>query len=276
MELRSHSGVDAFLDVVGDFLLRDEARHNLMFGICTTLRTAPDAYPEALLWSVEEDGDVVAAALMTPPFNLVVAQPRDEGALRFLAASLSARLPGVTGALPEAETFAQAWGVPHRLRMASGRVCRPSGAAVGRCGGDAPRGPRGPRARDRVDPCVRGRVDSGRRASPRPRTGRRPEPESGGTRVSRSGRTGARSSRCRGSAAGRRTGRASARCTRRRRCGAGGTRAHSSAQLSAELLAGGLDYCFLYTDLANPTSNKIYMNVGYELVCESADYAFEN
>ena len=47
-------------------------------------------------------------------------------------------------------------------------------------------------------------------------------------------------------------------------------------QLSAELLAGGLDYCFLYTDLANPTSNKIYMNVGYELVCESADYAFEN
>ena len=133
MELRSHPGVDAFLDVVGDFLLRDEARHNLMFGICTTLRAAPDAYPEALLWSVEDGGDVVAAALMTPPFNLVVAQPRDEGALRFLAASLSARLPGVTGAMPEAETFAQAWGVPYRLRMGQGvyavRQVRPWDAA---------------------------------------------------------------------------------------------------------------------------------------------------
>jgi predicted GNAT family acetyltransferase len=28
--------------------------------------------------------------------------------------------------------------------------------------------------------------------------------------------------------------------------------------------------------MANPTSNRIYMNVGYELVCESADYVFEN
>jgi predicted GNAT family acetyltransferase len=36
-----------------------------------------------------------------------------------------------------------------------------------------------------------------------------------------------------------------------------------------------LEYCFLYTDLSNPTSNRIYMNVGYELVCESADYVFE-
>jgi hypothetical protein len=46
------------------------------------------------------------------------------------------------------------------------------------------------------------------------------------------------------------------------------------AELSRRLLDDGRDYCFLYTDLANPTSNRIYMDVGYELVCESADYAF--
>jgi len=47
------------------------------------------------------------------------------------------------------------------------------------------------------------------------------------------------------------------------------------AQLSRQLLDEGRDYCFLYTDLANPTSNRIYMDVGYELVCESADYVFQ-
>jgi predicted GNAT family acetyltransferase len=39
-------------------------------------------------------------------------------------------------------------------------------------------------------------------------------------------------------------------------------------------LRAGRDYCFLYTDLANPTSNRIYMNLGYERLCDSADYAF--
>jgi predicted GNAT family acetyltransferase len=48
-----------------------------------------------------------------------------------------------------------------------------------------------------------------------------------------------------------------------------------TAELSAELLAGGRDYCFLYTDLANPTSNRIYQAIGYEFVCESAEYAFD-
>jgi predicted GNAT family acetyltransferase len=27
--------------------------------------------------------------------------------------------------------------------------------------------------------------------------------------------------------------------------------------------------------LANPTSNKIYADIGYEPVCDSVDYAFE-
>jgi predicted GNAT family acetyltransferase len=47
------------------------------------------------------------------------------------------------------------------------------------------------------------------------------------------------------------------------------------ARVTQHLLDGGRDYCFLYTDLANPTSNKIYVNVGYEYVCDSVDYAFE-
>ena len=48
-----------------------------------------------------------------------------------------------------------------------------------------------------------------------------------------------------------------------------------TAHATKQCLARGLDYCFLYTDLSNPTSNKIYMNIGYERVCDSAEYVFD-
>ncbi|MBA3402395.1 MAG: GNAT family N-acetyltransferase [Actinobacteria bacterium] len=47
-----------------------------------------------------------------------------------------------------------------------------------------------------------------------------------------------------------------------------------TAAVSAERLAAGRQFCFLYTDLDNPTSNKIYTNIGYEPVCDSVEYAF--
>ncbi len=46
------------------------------------------------------------------------------------------------------------------------------------------------------------------------------------------------------------------------------------AHVSAELLASGRRFCFLYTNLANPTSNKIYADLGYEPVCDSRQIEF--
>jgi predicted GNAT family acetyltransferase len=45
------------------------------------------------------------------------------------------------------------------------------------------------------------------------------------------------------------------------------------AAMSQVLLNAGNKYCCLYTDLANPTSNKIYRDIGYEAVCDVAAYA---
>ena len=47
-----------------------------------------------------------------------------------------------------------------------------------------------------------------------------------------------------------------------------------TARVSAEQLAAGRRFCFLYTDLANPTSNKIYVAIGYRRVCDAIQYAF--
>jgi predicted GNAT family acetyltransferase len=48
-----------------------------------------------------------------------------------------------------------------------------------------------------------------------------------------------------------------------------------TAAVSTVRLGSGARVCFLYTDLANPTSNRIYQNVGYEPVCDAAEFRFE-
>ena len=45
--------------------------------------------------------------------------------------------------------------------------------------------------------------------------------------------------------------------------------------MSALLLGEGRTFCFLYTDLANPTSNRIYQQIGYEPVTDALMVAFE-
>ncbi len=46
------------------------------------------------------------------------------------------------------------------------------------------------------------------------------------------------------------------------------------AELTRERLSSGLEYCFLFTDLANPTSNAIYARIGYEQVADWDQWVF--
>lgn len=48
------------------------------------------------------------------------------------------------------------------------------------------------------------------------------------------------------------------------------------ARLSRHLLAEGYQFCSLYTDLANPTSNHIYSEIGYKPISESIMYSFKS
>jgi predicted GNAT family acetyltransferase len=47
------------------------------------------------------------------------------------------------------------------------------------------------------------------------------------------------------------------------------------AYLSQMMLDSGRKFCFLFTDLSNPTSNHIYQQIGYEPVCDVDNYVFE-
>ena len=46
----------------------------------------------------------------------------------------------------------------------------------------------------------------------------------------------------------------------------------ATAKLTQHLLGNGKKETNLYTDMTNPTSNKIYMDIGYEFVCDSVHF----
>ncbi|MEO8228861.1 MAG: GNAT family N-acetyltransferase [Chloroflexota bacterium] len=112
--------VDAFLDAAGPFLAAREAEHNLILGICSTVqaRLAPADEPLDFL-VVRSDGAVVLAAVRTPPWNLVLSEVDDPTAVVALADALTDRdLPGVLGPTESAGIFAERW------TLAAGRTPR--------------------------------------------------------------------------------------------------------------------------------------------------------
>jgi predicted GNAT family acetyltransferase len=279
MNLVAHDDVQSFLEAAGPVLLRDEARHNLIYGICATLVETPDAYPDFHLWTVELQVEPVLAMVMTPPYNIAISQPAEPEGVSFAARALKDQgieLPGVTGALPEADAFADEWellsSVKRRLRMAQGVYAvdsvRPARAVEGRM--------RLAGAGDRdllvkwFDAFFVESVPADARHQKGEAAVDRRLASSGGFALWEDGEVVSMSGFGGETPHGIRIGPVYTPPQLRRR----GYASALVAQLSGQLLDEGREYCFLYTDLANPTSNRIYTDVGYELVCESADYAF--
>jgi hypothetical protein len=270
----------AFRERAADLLLADEARHNLMLGILWTLTERPGVYEEARLWTVEDQGRPVVAAIHTPPWNLVVSRPSQDGAIEALAEGLHQQrieLPGVTGADPEGDAFAGAWsartGTTARLSMAQ-RIYRLTTVRPVRFVSGSMRDAT---EQDRNllvewvtaftaevfhegvpgDPARM--VDLGLRGD-----GAGLVLWEDGPPVSMAGFGGRTPN-------GARVGPVYTPPSLRRR----GYATAVVAALSQSLLDEGRRFCFLYTDLANPTSNRIYIDIGYGPVCDSRDYRFE-
>ncbi len=273
----------AFLDTAGPFLADREAEHNLLFGIAATLITDPERRMTAPPYfaAVRRDEDVVAAALMTPPYNIVVSLVDDPAAIPALAADLDrgrVHVPGVTAPVEVAAAFASLWAERHAVtsqRSIAERVYRAERivppdnvpgttrlatsadrdlliAWVGAFLAEALDRPEPERTSDLVDGALRSgsRVfhlweHDGRPVSMAAVTGPTPN--------------GIRIGPVYTPPEDRRHGFASAV-----------TAAASQAQLDQ-----GRRYVFLFTDLANPTSNRIYQAIGFEPVVDVDIWTFE-
>jgi len=284
MEAFAFSDPVEFLERAGSLLEGDAARHNLILALAGVLRDRPEVYPEFGLWVVEDGGRPQAAALMTPPFNLVLADAADDAALPPLTVAVRESglpVPGVVGNLPTVDRFNEAWaplaGVVPRLHMAEGVFALERVAATPAADGAARPAVPADRAlvldwldafwvealpespqRERVERMVDHRLD--------------PEVidagfwvwEVGGTAASLVGYGGPTPD-------GIRIGPVYTPPERRGR----GYGTSLVAAVSSWLLAHGRRRCYLYTDLANPTSNAIYRRIGYRQVAEAAEYGYE-
>jgi GNAT superfamily N-acetyltransferase len=283
MDVRTFDDPGTFRGAALPLLQASAARNNLILGILATLIEHPGVYPEFDLWLAEHGGVPAGAALRTHPYNVVVADPTDPAAIDALCDAVVAAgtdVPGVVANLPWTPRFVERWrrATGHHAKKVLGqgvyaltrvRDPRPAPGAHRPC-----------RPEDR-DLLRRWLADFGAEALPH----QDPDPvrterlldvrlsgsgdaglwlwELDGEPVSLAGFSGA-------GEGGSRIGPVYTPPSHRGR----GFASNLVAELSRWVLARGIPACFLYTDLDNPTANGIYVEVGYERVAESAEYAF--
>lgn len=283
MQVRRHTEPERFLATIdgGDTLF--EARNNLVFGVAGTLIQRPGLYETFHLWTVQDDDTLLAAGVHTPPWRPALADAGDPAAVALLADAMHedvGAIEGVLGNLPTVDWFADAWvgltGATREVVMREGvfrlesvaGVPIPEGSARPATGADtelmvqwfmdflAEALPHEPPNEDQARQGVAMRLDD--------------NPTNGlwvwevaGEVVALSGFGGP-------TPHGVRIGPVYTPPENR---GRGYATALVAAQ-SQWLLDTGRRFCFLFTDLANPTSNAIYERIGYRKVAEAMDYRF--
>lgn len=282
MEIHRPAGATEFLDLALPLLERDEARNQLPLAVAGTVAQHPESYDEARFWVALDGGEPVAAALHTMPYGALLADPVSDAGLSAMLAALAEddpEVPGLVGMAPHidaaAGTLAASTGRRTERLLSQGvyalREVRPVPRASG-----APRpaadGDRELLRRWMTDFADESLPDPGREIDRIDRTldVRLHSDDAGywlwevdGEPVSLSGFGGPTPS-------GIRIGPVYTPPEHRRR----GYATTLVADQSAWLLEHGYRFCFLYTDLENPTSNRIYEEIGYERIGDSADYRF--
>ena len=281
MKLIRYEAAPAFLARAQAWLEQNEVANNLILGIAVRLAEHPERIKQPpYLATVEADGALIAAAVMTPPHRVLLysAAGGDPAPLRPVLDDVRAsgwHLPGVMAPSATSEAFARLWSA------ATGRAYRPAlaerayelrrvipPAAVSgylrlatetdlplaadwayRFLQDAGLPGAAEEAHEiaaqRVDDCDLFFWDDGGPVSMAAKT--------------------------------RHTTRGiviSLVYTPRGLRGRGYASACVAA-LSQQLLDAGWEFCALFTDLANPTSNDIYQRIGYRPVCDFDEYDFE-
>jgi uncharacterized protein len=281
MNFHSYNDATVFLQKVEGFLLEDEATHHLPLGLLYRLVNEKKRETEPFLACMtDESGNVVLVLIMTPPHHLIIAgQLNAKEAIPFLVDELIQRqvaVPSVIGVSDLsaifAEVYSQSTGHSHFIEM-SQRIYRLDHVI-------SPKKQEGHfRVAEKIDinrlanwiyafdkEALGGTITE-EWAVDRAKRGESEKNlyvwEHEGQLVSMAGATkptkhGIVVSLVYTPPEKRGMGYAS----------------NCVAALSQTLLDQGYTYCSLYTDLTNPTSNKIYQEIGYKPVNDSTVYRF--
>ncbi len=290
MMLNTYASATDFLADTEPAFRRAEAANGLIYGLAKMLEAAPDYYgAPPVLATVADGGELIASCLRTPPYALVLqstnpldADPRTTRALGLLAEhcrDTGADLSGVNGRSEISARFAALWSdltgaastVQRAMRVFELTAVtwppRPQGRLRQAIMDDLPLVARWIQAfhvealGEDVDSSpvpaeenARRRIDAG---------------------VIQLWETDAPVSMVAGARATPRGRTVSLVYTPPQWRGYGFASA-AVATYSDQLLRQGYDFCTLFTDLANPTSNHIYQAIGYRPVCDFTEYRFKD
>lgn len=268
--VRRHASARAFRERAEAWLLAREAEHNLLLGLAARLEHTTAGYERPIyLATIERGAEVVGCAFRTPPFNLGFTRLPPDALAPLVedVAGMYAALPGLLGPEPEAAAIAELWcerrGVVAREQMRERiyqleRVTPPDPAPPGE-----------PRLATEADlDLLVEWVEAFRGETRVPMADARAlmRDHVAGERVLLwvDGEPRAMAATPAETPNGARVAYVFTPPPWRGR----GYASACVAALSRRALEAGRRFCFLYTDLANPTSNAIYQRIGYVPVCD--------
>ncbi|HEY7982883.1 MAG TPA: GNAT family N-acetyltransferase [Ktedonobacterales bacterium] len=284
MRLTRVETVAEFMAQAGPFLMEHEDEHNLMLGLCATLRRQPEVYPEGAYLAYVSAGDaVITAALRTPPHGITLARVAGgadaAAAHALLAADLRARygsLPGAGGRADVARSFAEAWhtatGASYLLKLPQyfyrldHLLPPPPVAGALRRATEADR----PLLERWIVAFTDEAEGSGQHMDAARWVTNALSFDTRGLYLWEDGAVVALAGWSGPTEHGVRIGPVYTPPERRRRGYAGAC----VAALSQALLDEGHDFCVLYTDATNPTPNHVYQQLGYQRILEASFYTF--
>jgi predicted GNAT family acetyltransferase len=280
VETRRFDSVEAFVDVAGPFLEAREPEHQLTLGIVGSHQPTGSWPADGALVAALAGSRVVATAIWTPPWNVILSEVDDERAIGAIADVLSRQdVGGVHAPVEHAETFARAW------TARTGRTYRPA-MRQRSYSLDTVTPPRGvPGSLRRARTSDRDRIVAWMLAfdaeAMDSEAGRQDIAALVDAMLTSSNRTayiwevnGEPVSMCQATGPtphGIRIGAVYTPPELRRR----GFASAITAAASQVQLDDGRRWCFLFTDLANPTSNRIYQAIGYRPVRDFQLLTFE-
>lgn len=279
MNLTVHQDIGTFLAETEAIFSQDEVTNGLILGVALRLKQDPARFEHApYLATVHAGGKLAAAGLMTPPRGLVVyARPGDPSpAMRLLATDLVANgwpLPTVNGVVDVSGAFAHAWhaltsgsvAVAIAMRVFELRQVFPPAGVGGslHCAT--------PADLDQVMAWANAFRDEAipNDVPPRRELLARSIAEANVYLWEDGGQVVSIAAKGRRTAHGISVGLVYTPPALRGR----GYASACVAALSQVILDEGADFCTLFTDLANPTSNSIYQKIGYRPICDFTQYA---
>jgi len=273
-----------FAAATSSFLADHEIGNGLLIGLTARLIADPRTFGGSpYLALVRDTSAVVAVALMTPPWNLVISRVTNPAALPILVQDVTQQyssIPGVNGPREVSEAFAAAWesvsgGAAHldsRMRIYAAETILPPTGVPGALR-QATQGDR-PLIELWMDAFFAERnADAEERQRAWEDVARRFDDPDGGwylwydddpaLPVSLVGFAGP-------TQRGIRIGPVYTPPTQRGR----GYASAATAAVSQLLIDRGWHYCFLFTELTNHTANRIYPAIGYRVIDDADVYRF--